>query len=182
MIEMTLKRELSTPFYTLGVLEEPTTGSRCKTLEKPVASVVKNPRAPFVAVPSGLHRAKMICEGLDFGIGLSMMGTYHEARLVGESKPSLAEAGCICVGRRFVDGVGMEGGKEVIKVVSQLVDHFVAMGLISSKGKVGDIVINISEDEMVTGRGKDMDEDWETRAVPNWDCIATEEECHEELS
>ena len=30
MIEMTLKRELSTPFYTLGVLEEPTTASGCR--------------------------------------------------------------------------------------------------------------------------------------------------------
>ena len=174
MIELTLKREMGTPYYTVGVLEEPTTGFRCRTLEKPVAALVKNPRPVFVALPSGLHKAKIVGVGLDFTIGLSLMGTYREAMLVDAPKPSLAGAGCICVGTKFVGGVGLEGGENVMKVVSQLVDHFISQGLVSSKGKVGDFVININEDEMVTAAGKDIDDEPETRAVPNWDCIAGE--------
>ena len=85
MLRFTLTRQLGTPFYTLGVLEEPTTGFRCKTLERPVEETRKNPRKHFVAIPAGVYMLKVVARDTDFTIGFSLNGSWRYADLRGDA-------------------------------------------------------------------------------------------------
>ncbi len=174
MITFKLQRQVGTPFYTLGVLTEESTGFRCKTLEKPMASFFQNPNPAFVCVAEGTHRMKMVNVGLDFSFGFSLNGTFRNAIFSGEAKPSKATAGSVCLGTNFVEGKGMEGGEKVMRKLNQLIDYLINQGRLNPAGKLGEVCIEITQDDCVTMPGANLDEvkqAWE----PDWDCIEEED-------
>lgn len=111
MLRFTLTRQLGTPFYTLGVLEEPTTGFRCRTLERPVEETKKNPRRQFVAIPAGVYMLKVVAHDTDFTIGFSLNGSWRYAHLRGDVSFSGIPAGSICFGKSFSEETGLVGVK-----------------------------------------------------------------------
>lgn len=172
MLKFTLTRQVGTPFYTLGVLEEPTTGFRCKTLERPVEEAKKNPRKPFVAVPAGLHKMKVVTLDMDFTIGFCLNGSLHNAHLRGDTSFARIPAGSVCIGKSFNEETGLVGAEEVGKRFSQLIEHLIDSGVLSGKNKKGEMMMEIVQDEsFVITKGKDPDAPKGKKVKPNWDCL-----------
>jgi len=180
MLRFTLTRQLGTPFYTLGVLEEPTTGFRCKTLERPVEETRKNPRKHFVAIPAGVYMLKVVALDTDFTIGFSLNGSWRYADLRGDASFSGIPAGSICIGKSFNEETGLVGAEEVGKRLSKLIEYLIDSGVLSGKSKKGEMMIEIVQDEsFVITKGKKPDASKGKRTKLNWDCL--EEDGEEDL-
>lgn len=174
MVKFKLQREVSTPYYTVGMLTEESTGFRCKTLEKPLASHFKIPRPAFTAVVAGEYKMKLVNLNLDFTFGICLKGTYKDAILEGVEKPGKAHAGSVCIGKKFVEGKGLEGGEEVMGMLNKLIDFLIDQGKVDPSGRTSSAFLEITEEDMVTMQGIDLekvDQKWE----PNWNCIEESE-------
>ena len=123
MVRFRLDRQVSTPEYTLGVLTEPNTGFKCKTLEKAVYKGEGALNPMFYAVTKGEYRMKIVDIGHRFTFGIRLHGTYRNARLEGKPTQNDIFPGSVAVGRRFVERKGLEGGEEVQNVIADLIDH-----------------------------------------------------------
>ena len=158
MVRFQLERQVSTPDYTLGVLTEQQTGFKCKTLEKAVYDGEGEFNPMFYAVKEGEYPMKIMDIGHRFTFGFRFNGTYRNARMEGKPRQTDIFPGSICVGKKFVERKGLEGGEEVQNVISNLIDHLIATGDINPRTASNDIRINIVQDEMVTEQGQEMED------------------------
>ena len=157
MVRFRLDRQVSTPEYTLGVLTEPNTGFKCKTLEKAVYKGEGALNPMFYAVTKGEYRMKIVDIGHRFTFGIRLHCTYRNARLEGKPTQNDIFPGSVAVGRRFVERKGLEGGDEVQNVIADLIDHLIATGEINPRKASNDISIDIVEDGMVSERGHELE-------------------------
>ncbi len=172
MIKFTLTRQIGTTFYTLGVLEEPTTGFRCKTLERPVEEMWKNPRKQFIAVPAGLHRMKVVVKEESFAIAFCLNGAWHNAHLVGDASFSRTPAGSVCIGKAYNEERGLIGAEDVGEKFKRLILYLIDTGHLSGKSRPGEVLMEIVQDEsFVIVNGKDPHAPKGKKVKPNWDCL-----------
>ena len=158
MVRFRLERQVSTPDYTLGVLTEQSTGFKCKTLEKTVFKGEGAMNPMFYAVAKGEYPMKIVDLGSRFTFGFRLGGTYRNARFEGKPKQTDIFPGSICVGRKFVERKGLEGGEEVLNVIANLIDHLISTGEINPRKVDNDIRMTIVEDDMVSEKGEELED------------------------
>ena len=174
MVRFRLERQVSTPEYTLGVLTEQSTGFKCKTLEKAVYDGEGAMNPMFYAIKEGEYSMKIVDIGHRFTFGFRFSGTYHNARLEGKPRQTDIFPGSICVGKKFVERKGLEGGEEVQNVISNLIDHLIATGNINPRTASNDIRMTITQDEMVREQGQEM-EDPNAWKPKDWNLLEEDE-------
>lgn len=156
MIKFVLNRTTSTPFVTIGTLTEETSGFKCATVERLSPSIGKPTQKSNRALPVGTHKMKFMMGYEGFFVKIATKGALSDARIIGAEKPSKAPMGSVCVGTRWT-GAEMAGGQAVERAIDKLINRFIDTGQVDSRGKYGDMELEIKEDEMVRIDGKDPD-------------------------
>ena len=156
MIKFVLNRTACTPFVTIGTLSEETSGFKCATVERLSPSIGKPTQKSNRALPVGTHRMKLKMGYDGLFLKISAFGAMSEARIIGAERPSKAPMGGVCVGTRWT-GTEMKGGETVERAIDKLINRFIDTGQVDSRGKYGDMELEIKEDEMVRIDGKDPD-------------------------
>ena len=101
MVELVLTRTFGNRQFTLGRLEEPKTGFKCKTMERIDPKHWKGMKN-FCAIPEGSYRIRICTHpDLSFYLQLVLAGAYRNAAIGGPATPFGLPAGSIAVGSSF---------------------------------------------------------------------------------
>lgn len=151
MVELVLTRTFGNRQFTLGRLEEPKTGFKCKTMERIDPKHWKGMKN-FCAIPEGSYKIRICTHpDLSFYLQLVLAGAYRNAAIGGSATPFSLPAGSIAVGTEYAKELHMLKGSDIVcQGINKWVNALFTDGHIKSFSHSGEIMLKVQYSDYYT--------------------------------
>lgn len=168
MIKLKLNRFICTNKYTLGMLEEETTGFRCYTKERPCNDNGYETKVGY-CLPEGTYTLRLDADGLKMCFSISARGIYRHAGFTYEDL-SKTHTGCVMIGTSYVGGE-LLGSQRAYDALCKLTEKLWEEGAIKRRGRCTDALLIIERDVNADHYEVDDEDEKEEKEDFDWDLI-----------